>query len=346
MKDLKFNKILVIQTAFIGDAILTLPLIQTLKERFPLSSIDVVVVPRTSEIFSNHPAISTIHTYDKNGKEKGISAFWNLRNKLYRNAYDLVMVPHRSLRSALLAWFLKSRMSIGFNRSTGRIMFTNVVRYEPLDHEIDRNLALLSPLQLDAYKDILPKVFPSKEDIQIVNSLLERIELSINHRIVTIAPGTIWFTKRWPADRFSALCELLSEECDSILLIGGKEDSNLCEEIIGSTRKKRILSFAGKLTLLQSAELIRRSKVLISNDSAPMHLAVAIGTPVIAIFGATVPEFGFSPRGPRNIVVERNGLSCRPCAIHGGNKCPIKTFECMLSITHQLIAEKALPFLR
>jgi heptosyltransferase-2 len=83
------------------------------------------------------------------------------------------------------------------------------------------------------------------------------------------------------------------------------------------------------LTLLESAELIRRCRVIVSNDSAPAHLASAVGTPVVAIFGATVPRFGFGPRGPGDIVVETEGLFCRPCGIHGGNSCPIKTFECM-----------------
>jgi heptosyltransferase-2 len=112
------------------------------------------------------------------------------------------------------------------------------------------------------------------------------------------------------------------------------------------SKVKNVFNVAGKLSLLQSAELIKRSHVIISNDSAPMHLAVAVATPVVAIFGATVPEYGFAPRGAHDIVIETKGLKCRPCSIHGGKTCPIGTFECMIAITPELVVNKVMPFLR
>jgi heptosyltransferase-2 len=127
----------------------------------------------------------------------------------------------------------------------------------------------------------------------------------------------------------------------NVLLVGSREDEELCREICAMTQTNKVVNAAGKLSLLQSAELIRHCRVLISNDSAPMHLAVAVGTPVVAIFGATVPEFGFAPRGPHDIVIETKGLKCRPCSIHGGKKCPIKTFECMMAITPEIVVKKA-----
>jgi heptosyltransferase II len=128
------NKILVIQTAFIGDAILTLPLIQALKLNYPQSSIDVVVVPRAAEIFAHHPAISKIIQYDKRGSDKGLKGLWRLRTTLCAQHYDLIIVPHRSFRSALLTWLLKPTTSIGFDRSAGRWLFKKIVRYNPSDH--------------------------------------------------------------------------------------------------------------------------------------------------------------------------------------------------------------------
>jgi heptosyltransferase-2 len=341
-----FNNILVLQTAFIGDAILTLPLIQVLKKNYPRSSIDVVVVPRTVDIFSHHPAISHIISYDKRGKDRGLIGFWRLRNQLRAKNYDLIVIPHRSIRSALLAWLLKPNVRIGFDRSAGRLLFTKIVRYDPTDHEIDRNLSLLSPLSLQIDKNELPQLYPSAEDARVVDSVLDSLGLNKENHIITVAPGTIWNTKRWPADRFATMCKRLSSECSAVLLIGGKEDSALCEEIAGMSKAKSVFNVAGKFPLLQSAELIKRSHVLISNDSAPMHLAVAVGTPVVAIFGATIPEYGFAPRGAHDIVIEIKGLKCRPCSIHGGDTCPIKTFECMMAITPELVVNKVLPFLR
>ncbi len=340
-----FNNILVLQTAFIGDAILALPLIQVLKKNYPQSSIDVIVVPRTLDIFSHHPAISSIIAYDKRGKDNGLIGFWRIRNQLRAKNYDLIIIPHRSIRSALLAWLLKSNVRIGFDRSAGRLLFTRIVHYNPNDHEIDRNLSLLSPLSLRIIKSELPHVYPSAEDAQVVDEVLDSFGLKGEKHIVTVAPGTIWNTKRWPPDRFAAMCKQLSSECSAILLVGGKEDSVMCEEIAVLSKAKNVFNVAGKLSLLQSAELIKRSHVLISNDSAPMHLAVAVATPVVAIFGATVPEYGFAPRGVHDIVIETKGLKCRPCSIHGGKTCPIGTFECMLAITPELVVNKVKPFL-
>jgi heptosyltransferase-2 len=340
-----FNKILVIQTAFIGDAILTLPLIQALKLNYPKSSIDVIVVPRTAEIFANHPAISQTFQYDKRGNDRGLKGLWRLRTKLRSQNYDLVIVPHRSLRSALLTWLLRPTMSIGFDKSAGYWLFKNTVRYNLSAHEIERNLSLLIPLKLPDVATGLPRLYPSKQDIQIVDSMLNAYGLNRNKNILAVAPGTIWNTKRWPSDRFAAVCGQIASENIAIVLIGGKEDTALCTEVIEAAQAKNIFSVAGKLSLLQSAELIRRCKVLISNDSAPMHLAVAVGTPVVAIFGATVPEFGFGPRGPLDVVIETKGLQCRPCSIHGGTMCPIKTFECMLSITPEIVVNKLKIFL-
>jgi heptosyltransferase-2 len=340
-----FNSILVIQTAFIGDAILTLPLIQALKRYYPQSSIDVVVIPRTAEIFFNHPAISRIIPYDKHVREKGILKFWNLRSRLNGKKYDLIIVPHRSLRSAILTRSLKPQVSIGFDRSAGRWLFTDIVQHNPSSHEIERNLSLLSPLKIPAIQLELPRLYPTDKDKQAVDSVLNGLKLEQEGRMVAVAPGTIWNTKRWPTDKFAAVCRLISSEGCTVLLVGSREDEELCKEICEIAQTNKVVNTAGRFSLLQSAELIRRCKVLVSNDSAPMHLAVSVGTPVMAIFGATVPEFGFAPRGPRDIIIETKGLKCRPCSIHGGEKCPIKTFECMMKISPESVAEKVRLFL-
>jgi heptosyltransferase II len=346
--DVIFNRILVIQTAFIGDAILTLPLIQVLKKKYPQSSIDVVVVPRTTDVFSNHPAISGIIPYDKRGKDSGLIGFFRLLKQLRAKSYELIIIPHRSLRSALIGRLLGPSVSIGFDRSTGRILFSNVIHYNPTGHEIDRNLSLLNPLSIQINRNELPQLYPSGEDVKVVDAVLDSFNVSKGSSIIAVAPGTIWNTKRWPSERFAELCKQLSSECSAVILIGGKEDIALCEEIrkAGMAKEKNIFNAAGKLSLLQSAELIKRSRVVISNDSAPMHIAVAVATPVIALFGATVPEYGFAPRGAHDIIIETKGLKCRPCSIHGGKTCPIGTFECMMAITSDLVMDKVRPFLK
>ena len=339
-----FHTILVIQTAFIGDAILTLPLIQVLKRQYPESSIDVLGVPRTAEIFAHHSAIANFIPFDKRGRDKGIRGLWRLRTKLLHQKYDLIIVPHRSLRSALLTWLLQPSMSIGFDRSAGGCLFKNIVRYNPSSHEIERNLSLTTPLHISPVSAELPRLFPSMQDVQTIDSVWHTHGFNRFPIMIAIAPGTIWNTKRWPAERFASVCRHVASENIAILLLGGRDDEVLCKEVMDIAQGENVFSVAGKLSLLQSAELIRRCKVLVSNDSAPMHLAVAMGTPVIAIFGATVPEFGFAPRGEHDVVVEIKGLKCRPCSIHGGIQCPIKTFECMLSISSEMLVNKLKQF--
>ena len=335
MKEIR--NIVVIQTAFIGDAILTLPLIQAARRVFPSSKVDFVVVPRSKELFSNHPDIREAIGYDKRGEDRGLRGLFRMARQLQSHSYDLALILHRSLRSALLAFLSGVSVRIGFDRSAGRFLMTGTVRYRADVHEIDRNLSLLNSLIQEPAKRDPPRLYPSDADRGRVDRLLVELEIGHSDKLVAIAPGTIWNTKRWHKERFASLAVNLEEAGWEVALVGGVDDKVLCNEIRRLTNSSHVYNTSGALTLLQSAELIRRCHVLICNDSAPMHLATAVGTPVVAIFGATLPAFGFGPTGPSDVVVETEGLKCRPCSIHCGEKCPIKTFDCMCKITHDRV---------
>lgn len=320
---------LIIQTAFIGDAILTLPLAEVVRKNVPSATIDVVAIPRTADVFKGHSAIDTVYAFDKKGKDAGVRGFFRFRRQLHEKQYDIALVPHRSLRSAFLARSLNIPMRIGFDRSAGKMFFTHLVAYQPQLHEIDRNLSLLEPLNISIPTNMLPHIEPAPEEREAIDLFLRLNGVQTSTPCVAIAPGSIWATKRWLPERYTQLAQHLAQKY-VVFLLGGREDWELCESI--KLHSVKIINCAGELTLRQSAEVLRRCKVLISNDSAPMHIAVAVGTPVVAIFGATIPEFGFAPRGPHDVVVEVKNLPCRPCGIHGGMKCPIKTFDCMKGI--------------
>jgi heptosyltransferase-2 len=333
------DRILVLQTAFLGDVILTLPLVQVLKEFFAFSSVDVVVIPRAANILSGHPDIRRIIEFDKRGRDAGIGGLWRLAMKLRRERYSLALVPHRSLRSALLVLMAGIPIRVGFTKSAGRFLFTKGVAYQNGVHEIDRNLSLLKGIGIGTYPFRRPALYPSAEDSAAVSSFLAQSFSGRLPPLVAIAPGTVWNTKRWFKERFAELAASFVADGFGVVVIGGKDDRALSEEIADPERS--IVSSAGKLTLLQSAELIRRCRLLVCNDSAPLHLATSVGTPIAAIFGATVPEFGFGPVGERDVTIETRGLSCRPCSIHGGDECPIETFECMDRITTDRVYQKA-----
>lgn len=333
------KKILVVQTSFIGDVVLLTPLLKEIRSFFPSVNLDVMVTPRAAPVLQNNPSVTSVVTYDKRGTQRGLRSFCELVRRLRVNRYELTFVPHRSIRSALLVWLAGIPLRIGFTKSAGRYLFTKRVWYDADQHEIDRNLSLLSGIGIDEYSTPPPIIQPSDEDIASVDNFLVENATAPGKKRIAVAPGSIWFTKRWLPERFADLARRLAELGWQVMLIGGTEDKALCDDIArqANTSEGEIVSSAGQLSLTASAELIRRCELLVSNDSAPMHLASAVGTPVIAIYGATVPEFGFAPRGKKDRVVQTRGLRCRPCSIHGGQHCPIKTFDCMKNISVEKI---------
>jgi heptosyltransferase-2 len=336
------TKVLVFHTAFIGDIILTLPLIQVVKTTFPEAAITVVTVPGAAGILANHPAIAESLVFDKRRRQRGIGGMLRISRTLRDRRFDLAIVPHRSMRSALITHRAEIPVRIGFSTSAGRFLFTDTVLYDRNAHEIDRNLSLVHPLGISVSHPVLPAVYPSAEDVTTVNRMLAeaRARGVDTGNLIAVAPGSVWNTKRWPAERFASLVQRLAGDGFSVAFVGGEDDRPLCDAIAAASGGTEVLNSAGDLTLLQSAELIRRCKVAVSNDSAPMHLAVAVRVPVVAIFGATAPQYGFAPRGALDSIVETNGLSCRPCAIHGGKQCPVGTFDCMLRISPDEVLER------
>ncbi len=331
------KKILIFHTAFIGDIVLTLPLAQAVHARMPGSRISFVATPVASETLRNHPAIQEIIPYDKKGKDRGIAGMLRLAALLRNRRFDLAIVPHRSLRSAIIPWLAGIPRRIGFATSAAPILFSDKVDYRRDRHEIGRDLDLLEPLGIVPPAGELPQLCPNEDDRKIVQELLDRRKAESasfdTSRLIALAPGSVWNTKRWPMESFRQLCRMLVEDGLSVVLVGGENDVALCERIAGGVESNKPFNAAGRLSLLQSAELIRRCMAAVSNDSAPMHLAVGVGTPVVAIFGATVPAFGFGPSGPRDRIMGVEGLTCRPCGIHGGDVCPIGSFACMHGIT-------------
>lgn len=325
------QNILIIHTAFPGDLILATPLIQAARACFPAAKIDFVTTPICANLLETHPELNAVLVFDKHYRDREWKRLFDFARALKTNAYDLALIPHRSLRSSLLAWLAGIPQRIGFDRSAGAFLFTQKIHYEKEWHEIDRNLALLQSFHLPKF-DLAPVVFPDSRDQELIDDFLaNRTPAS---RMFAIAPGSVWETKRWPADRFIKLSQMLLQEWSArVICVGGKADFDLCEMITSAfPAESGVVNVAGKFTFRQSAELIRRCDALISNDSAPLHLGVAAGTPVFAIFGPTVPAFGFAPRGENHQVIEKD-LYCRPCAIHGGRTCPTGTFLCMKGIT-------------
>jgi len=334
------SKILIIQTAFLGDVILCTPLIKATKKLFPHSFISFLLIPDTKNVVENNPHLDEIIIYDKKGKEKGLKNFFKIVGKIKKENFDLAIIPHRYIRSALLPYLAKIPQRIGFDKSIGSFLFTRKVTYQNDLHEVDRNLHLLNDFSHDL-SDRTPELFPGSEDFSYASQLLQDSGVKENDKMVGIAPASVWATKRWLPERFAEVSDFLIKEAGAkVIFLGSKEDERLCLEIAKLMEEKPVI-LAGKTNILRSAAIISKCKVILSNDSAPVHIASAMKRPVVAIFGSTIPEFGFGPYGEGHTIIEKK-MECRPCGIHGKNRCPEKHFKCMTEISTQEVFEALL----
>ena len=334
------SRILIIQTAFLGDVILCTPLIKATRKLFPHSFISFLLIPETKNILENNPHLNEVIVYDKRRKDKGLKNFFKMVKYVKEKDFDLAIIPHRHLRAALLAYFAKIPQRIGFDKSSGSFLLTQKVPYQNNSHEVERNLSLLDDFSGDLLDKTL-ELFPSPQDFSYAQELLRGSGIKENDKKVGVAPGSIWATKRWLPERFAEVSDLLIKKAGAkVIFLGSKEDEKLCLEIANLMEEKPVI-LAGRTNILQSAAIISKCKVILSNDSAPVHIASAMKRPVVAIFGSTIPEFGFGPYEEGSIIIEKK-IECRPCGIHGKNKCPKKHFKCMTEITTPEVFEALL----
>ncbi|WP_047393929.1 glycosyltransferase family 9 protein [Cetobacterium sp. ZOR0034] len=334
-------KILIIHTAFIGDIVLSTPLIKRIKEVYPESKITYVTTPVGASILRNNEDITEIIEYDKRGTHSGFKGLIALGRRLRYENFNLVLTPHRYLRSSILSWLTRSPKRIGYDTASGAILFTDKVKYDKEKHEVEKLLSFMGEIPKNSREDYPIELYPSKKDTEIINRIWEENGLE-NEDVIAIAPGSKWFTKKWPLEYFNKVIDLLIENNKKVIVIGGKD-----EMFLNVHTSKGVIDLRGKTTLLELAEVLRRVRVVLTNDSSPIHIASAFkNTRIIALFGPTVKEFGFFPWSENSEVLEIEGLPCRPCGIHGGNKCPKGHFKCMLEIKPEKVFDKILQALK
>ncbi len=314
-----FTRGLIIQTAFPGDVILTTPLIHRAAERLG-APVDVLVIPAAASVLQNNPHIREIIVFDKQGKDKGVGGLWRMAQKLRARRYGTAYLAQGSLRSAILALLARIPRRIGFRGAAGNRLYTHAVMQEGEPHQIEKLLRLA-----DGAPDRRePEIYPSARDREAVDKLLA--DTGITGDFVALAPGSAWATKRWPY--FAELARALSTDT-ALAIVGGPGDRADARAIRTALGSAAVADGTGHLTMLQSGELIRRAKVLVSGDTAPVHLASATGTPVVEIYGPTVPQFGFAARPELSRIVEPDPMPCRPCSHHGPAVCPLVHHKCM-----------------
>ena len=320
--------ILIIHTAFIGDIVLSTALVSKVKEKYPDSDIYYLTTPLGKEILKNNPKIKEIIVYDKRGKDKGFVAFISFVRKIRKLKIDVCLTPHRYLRSSILSFLSGASIRVGYDIASLSFVYNKKIKYDKTKHEVEKLLSFVD----DSPKRFELEMYPREKDKIKIDTILKNFFQ--NKKIILIAPGSKWFTKRWPEEYFKTLIQNLVKRNDLLIVItGGKE-----EKEIELNLDSKVLDLRGEISLLELAELTKRAILVVSNDAVPIHITSAFpNTRIVGIFGPTVKEFGFFPWSENSKVFEINGLYCRPCAIHGGNSCPEKHFRCMREITPDLI---------
>ncbi len=330
-------KILILQTAFIGDVILATPLVEKLRRFFPDATIDFLLRKGNEGLLAGHPHLREILVWDK--KSGKIRDGWRILQHLRRERYDLVVNCQRFLSSGLFTVFSGAKTTIGFDKNPLAWLFSRRVAHQfgtaekPI-HEVERNLSLIEFLTDGSFQ--MPRLYPSEQDFSKIKALLAALPATskiINHQTsiinyFTCSPTSVWFTKQWPPEKWQALIASLPTDCP-IFLLGGKADRAACEQIREASGRPEVVNLAGELSLLESAALMSGATMNYVNDSAPMHLASAMNAPTTAIFCSTVPAFGFGPLSEKRFVWETSErLACRPCGLHGFWACPEGHFRC------------------
>jgi len=335
---MKKEKILIIQTAFLGDVILALPMVQTLRNHLPGAVIDFLCIPSTENVLMNHPAINKVIPYDKKGGDK-LDKFIEVLSEIREEEYDVVITPHRFLRSALLTYYSEAKVRIGFDKNSLSFLLTAKAKYVKDKHEIYRNLELVKLIPGIEYSpekiSFKPELYPSQMSLEKVDHLL----MLKHSNLISFAPCSRWFTKQLPEEKSIEIIHKLLLQGYNVALLGGENDVTYCREVELKVNDGQLLNFCGKLTPLESYAVITKSKALITVDSAVQHLGAASGIPIVLIYGSTDRSFGFYPLTPVNKIIEIESLDCRPCTDHGRDKCPLDHFKCMRELSADGIVE-------
>jgi heptosyltransferase-2 len=331
---------LVVQTSFLGDTVLTTPLIAELARRGP---VDVVVTPASAPLLARNPDIHELFVFDKRGADSGLLGFRRLAQRV--RAPDasadappaIAYLAQRSVRSGALALAAGYTRRVGFEGSAGQTLYTARVPYREDRHHAERLWRLAFPdvsdRELDAAPPMRPKLFPGDAERAAVDELLGAG--GDDRPLVALAPGSVWATKRWPY--YGLLAQKLASRF-RIAIIGGPADQSEAASIAEISGAQGVVDGTASLSLLASAEMIGRANLLVTNDSAPQHLASAMGTPTITIFGPTIEAFGFGPLAPHSISLGLDALVCRPCHHHGPPRCPLGHWRCMRELDVDAVA--------
>lgn len=311
------KKILIIQTAFIGDVILATSFIEQANLEHPDSEIHFLLRKGNESLLRNNPHLKKVWIWDK--KKNKTKNLWKLIFQIRKESFDTVYNIQRFLSSGLVTALSGAKERIGFDKNPMSFAFTRSIKHEipamreeRALHEVERNSELLK----NGLKVIRPKLYFDYQNVP-------------ESRYLVFAPSSVWFTKQWPLHKWIELTKQVIDKTDyAIRIIGAPTDKAYCQQILDEIPSPRISNLCGQLSLLDSAELMSKAARVFANDSAPLHLASAVNAPTTAIFCSTIKEFGYGPLSDDAQIIDAGEMDCRPCGLHGKKQCPLGHFNC------------------
>jgi heptosyltransferase II len=336
-----WKNVLVVQTSFLGDTVLTLPLLAEIKRRYPAGKLTLLCAPVGRDLLRSHPGIDEVIGDDKRHEDAGIVGLWRKAKVLEQKKFTLAISPHKSLRSALLLFLARIPYRVGFRQSKAAFLFHALANRNPLRHDVERNLSILEALGIPTQECLQSIDFPLFPDSKEKDrQLLDAAGIDLKRTVIGLNAGSVWATKRWSPDLFAALIRRLKQDVNcEIVLFGGPEDVDTVTKIQALCGAE-VVNWCGKTALQDLPAAVSACDLFITNDSGPMHIAVACKVPVVAIFCATTPSLGFYPYSSKAVVVEKE-LSCRPCSSHGSRRCPLGTEDCIKLIRPEHVLQAA-----
>lgn len=340
-----FQKILIVRTDRIGDVLLSTPVIKALRRHFPQSYIAVMVRPYARDIVLGNPYLDEVIVYDKYGRERSlyrtIQFAWGLRKK----RFDLALILHPTNRVNLVTFLAGISKRIGFNRKLGFLVTDKIEhkKQEGKKHELEYTLDVVRRLGISAEDRSL--FMPIRKDSEIyIEKFLTSSGVQEGKRLIALHPGASCPSKLWPVERFAQVADKLIDEFKlKAVVVAGPDDVETGKGLVKLIRSSCI-DAVGKTTVSQLASLLRRCCLFISNDSGPVHIATAVGVPVVAVFGRKQP--GLSPRrwgptGEHDVILHKD-VGCDECLAHNCEK----GFACLQAVSTEEVVSAARKLLR
>jgi heptosyltransferase II len=316
-------KILLVQTSFLGDTILSTPVIAGIKTLFPKAQLWMMTTPLSADLVRRDPLLNGVLPFDKRKSRAGVLGLLQAARELKSFRFDRVYSLHRSYRTSLLLWLAGIPFRVGCTDAKGRFFYHRLKSRDFSRHDVIRNMSILKG-ELDLVPDAMQLRLFAPPLSEIDGAL--RTELPPAGSYAVLVPGSVWPTKMWNRQGFRQVAEFLIKMGVGVVLLGAESDRAVCAQV---SRNLPVVNLSGRTSISEAMSIIEHARVVVCNDSMSLHMASAFKIPTAVIFCATSVSYGYGPWQNRAVVIEQENLDCKPCRPHGSVKCPNGTEACM-----------------